>query len=630
MFGNLKISLKLLIGFGLVFIFTATVAVFGIIAVNSIETNLKIQSAASLMSNDILQARRHEKNYLIRGDGEYISKVEKLSNDVVKLAGQFSNLESGDRLGEIFSGAAVAARSYSDSFSEMVNLFELSRKHEKILDQNVSELIRLGFATPQNFHAVGRNIYNQITGLDYRNIHLEARTVESSLNKLDSTIADLKSKFSDSAEITAFLDKASAVEADFKELVKKRREMGKADSRMVHHAREVHALCEQIVELQQQHSEAAIHYAVMMILMCSVLAVIAGIIFAVIITRSITGPVRLGLDFARNLAEGNINAQITLKRRDELGLLAKALSDMASKFKQAIMDVQEGADNVSSGSRELSSASESLANSAAEQSSAVEEIMASVEQFSDSVIHNSKNASEVDSVAGSALSDAEIGAKAVKDTVEAMKNITEKVLIIDEIARQTNLLALNAAIEAARAGESGRGFAVVASEVRKLAERSGAAASEITELSGKSMKIATEAGDKFDSILPQIRKTSELVQEISAASREQSSGSEQISTAVKQLEQTIQQSAAASQEMAATSQELQAHAVRLKDSVGYFNLKSESYRTDAFSNPNSNQTTKNKSSADGSGLNNTDEIRRNYYAAIPSGQDYEHCEFERF
>ena len=166
------------------------------------------------------------------------------------------------------------------------------------------------------------------------------------------------------------------------------------------------------------------------------------------------------------------------------------------------------------------------------------------------------------------------------ETVSAMKEIATKISIIEEIARQTNLLALNAAIEAARAGEHGKGFAVVASEVRKLAERSQEAAGEISHLSTTSVDIAEQAGDMLNKMLPDIQKTAELVQEISASSREQDTGAEQINKAIQQLDQVIQQNAGAAEEMASTTEELSSQAEQLKSTIAFFTLDTGRQQTE--------------------------------------------------
>ena len=276
-------------------------------------------------------------------------------------------------------------------------------------------------------------------------------------------------------------------------------------------------------------------------------------------------------DAAQQVAHGNL--LVKLKKRSSEDSLMESLADMVGKLKEIVSEVQAAASNVADGSQQLSSSAEEMAQGATEQAAAAEEASSSIEEMSSNIRQNADNALQTEKIATKSAHDAQEGGKAVAQTVSAMKEIAGKISIIEEIARQTNLLALNAAIEAARAGEHGKGFAVVASEVRKLAERSQKAAAEISKLSSASVEVAETAGAMLTKMLPDIQKTAELVQEISAASREQDTGAEQINKAIQQLDQVIQQNAGASEEMSSTAEELSSQAEQLQNTIAFFKLE---------------------------------------------------------
>ncbi|WP_243373056.1 methyl-accepting chemotaxis protein [Geotalea sp. SG265] len=303
-----------------------------------------------------------------------------------------------------------------------------------------------------------------------------------------------------------------------------------------------------------------------------VLALLVGLVIAVVITRSITKPIDTAVNVSNRLAAGDLTVAIAVTSKDETGILLAAMQDMVNKLKGIVAEVKTAADNVASGSQQLSSGSEEMSQGASEQAAAAEEASSSMEEMSSNIRQNADNALQTEKIAVKSAGDAQEGGKAVEQTVHAMKDIAGKISIIEEIARQTNLLALNAAIEAARAGEHGKGFAVVASEVRKLAERSQKAAAEISELSASSVEVAERAGDLLTKMVPDIQKTAELVQEISAASREQDTGAEQINKAIQQLDQVIQQNAGASEEMASTAEELASQAEQLQSAISFFKI----------------------------------------------------------
>jgi methyl-accepting chemotaxis protein len=347
--------------------------------------------------------------------------------------------------------------------------------------------------------------------------------------------------------------------------------------------------------------------------MLAVVLVALGLTLAagLVITRSITRPLAEAVRVARQVSEGDLEARIEVDSRDEAGqvlgamqamvsalkrmvgaasaiatgdltvkvepqserdTLGNALAEMLSRLTHTMSEIRAGATGLSSAAAQVSSTSQSLSQGTSEQAASVEETTASLEQMAASITQNAENSQQTEQLASRGASEAEQSGHTVKDTVAAMGNIASKVTIIEEIAYQTNLLALNAAIEAARAGEHGRGFAVVATEVRKLAERSQSAAREISELAGTSVKVAERSGHKLAELVPSIRKTADLVQEVAAASAEQSAGVVQINTAMAQIDQVTQRTASAAEELAATAEEMAAQAKALQELVSRFRV----------------------------------------------------------
>ncbi|MBK9989524.1 MAG: HAMP domain-containing protein [Verrucomicrobia bacterium] len=273
---------------------------------------------------------------------------------------------------------------------------------------------------------------------------------------------------------------------------------------------------------------------------------------------------------ALQISEGDLTAEVKLtSEHDKLG---QALQKMVANLRDVVGNVNNAAENVASGASEITGTAQTLSSGASEQAASVQQVSSAMEQSTASIKHNTDNAHQTDAISLKVAQDATEAGQSVARTVEAMKHIAQKISVIEEIARQTDLLALNAAIEAARAGEHGKGFAVVASEVRKLAVKSQAAAGEINQLSSTSVEIAEAAGLMLGKLVPDIRKTAELVKEIATGSEQQSTGAIHINKAIQELDGIIQQNASASEQLAASSEQLASQAEQLQTAIQFFKI----------------------------------------------------------
>ncbi len=324
----------------------------------------------------------------------------------------------------------------------------------------------------------------------------------------------------------------------------------------------------------------SIHSISLNLIIFGVVIVVISIIIGLIISTSIVTPINGLVRISNSISEGDLVLdEITeeekdkiITRNDEIGDLGKSMQTIISSLSKVISTIREAGGQVAAGSSQISATSQAVSTGASEQAASTEEISATIEQMASNIKQNADNAAATSGIAEKTVQSSTKGGEAVSQTVTAMKDIAAKISIVEDIAGNTNLLALNAAIEAARAGEAGKGFAVVASEVRKLAERSQIAAAEISELSKSSVGIAEESGSLIASVIPDIQRTAELVEEISSASREQDIGAQQINKAILQMDTVTQQNASAAEELASMAKELASQAQLLQESISFFKI----------------------------------------------------------
>ncbi|WP_320171016.1 methyl-accepting chemotaxis protein [Maridesulfovibrio sp.] len=611
MFKNLKLGWKIGGGFVLVLLLAVVVGGVGWYGLSGVAKENARTEVVSKAVVDMYNSRLMVLYYTLSGTSEYENKFNAAISEVANNLSANESLFSGKGLADVKDVESKASE-YAKSFKAYAGFGKEKKEAVSIcltaaenLGSAVSEMEKQGHQyLHKNFESGSGSadavaVFEAYTSLvDADKLFRNARTLVNSflrsgreehvkevrreLNSILDICGDLKRNewvSTASGWNISVLEKAVRSYLDsFNVLVEKSESQAVELKNMASIGADAFDLGSKIKDAQQEAANAIMSFSFYLILGGLGLALLCGVIISITVTRAITGPVSKGVEFAENMSRGDFTRTLDIEQRDEIGILAAALNDMVARLSSVVAEVSSSSENVASGSEELSATAESLSQASTEQAANVEEVSASMEEMTANIRQNADNAHQTEQIALQASSQAEEGGEAVARAVDAMKNIAEKISIIEEIARQTNLLALNAAIEAARAGEHGKGFAVVAAEVRKLAERSGAAAGEIGELSSSTVGVAEKAGEMLKRLVPDIRRTAELVQEIAAGSGEQLSGAEQINKAVQQLDQVTQQNASASEEMASTSEELSSQAEQLQQVMSFFRVSQQPVR----------------------------------------------------
>jgi len=535
--------------------------------------------------------------------------------------------EAVERLNMNISVAGSAAATVNERLErlrekEQKNLLESvdsSEAHDSVKRQ--MELINAVDQALSDFALVRMGYLNSRVQRDLSILQDEAKRlgeIEKSLGVLGEQLKDTRDYALYEDAMNAMDEYEAAIEYELEEnarLSSLNKTRTREYNRLNSFVGDLGALAFACVNDNANESVATLSKAEKVMIGASIFAVILGVVIALLITRMITGPINLAKASVDKVAMGDLSENLDIKSEDEVGDISRsinhmvenlrgtanmadevsngnlnvkanvlsdkdtlglALEKMLKNLRNIVGEVMQASRNVASGSEEMSSTAQQLSQGATEQAASAEETTSSMEEMASSIQQNSDNARQTDVLASKASEDAQTSGDAVSQTVASMKDIAEKITIIEEIARKTDLLALNAAVEAARAGEHGKGFAVVASEVRKLAERSQSAAAEISKLTVGGVTIAESAGELLVKLVPDIRKTAELVQEIAAASAEQTTGASQVNNAIQQLDQVIQQNSSASEEMASTAEELSGQAEQLQRSISFFKLDESS------------------------------------------------------
>ncbi|WP_432738227.1 methyl-accepting chemotaxis protein [Maridesulfovibrio sp. FT414] len=608
MFKNLRLGWKIGGGFVVVLLLAVIVGGVGWYGLNKVAAENSRTAVVSKAVVDMYNSRLMVLYYTLRGTPEYEDKFQNSIQEVGRNLSANENQFSGhglEQVKKVAGGAAAYEKSFkayagyekekNEAIKACVSAADALNRAVSKMDETGAESVRNNF-TADSTGAGGLEAFEAYTTLveidrKFRGARMHGNTYlrTGQADSLSGVRNELKGLLSLCRELkhSKWVSEASGWNVDelekatedylegFNRIAEKTDIQAVELKKMAVVGVDALELSEKIMAEQQVAANEVMSFSFYLIMGGLALALLCGAVISIAVTRAITGPVGKGVAFAEDMSRGDFTRTLDIDQRDEIGVLAAALNEMVRRLSTVVAEVGSSSENVASGSEELSATAESLSQASTEQAANVEEVSASMEEMTANIRQNAENAHQTEQIALQASARAEQSGDAVIRAVDAMKNIAEKISIIEEIARQTNLLALNAAIEAARAGEHGKGFAVVAAEVRKLAERSGAAAGEIGELSSGTVGVAEKAGEMLKQLVPDIRKTAELVQEIAAGSSEQLSGAEQINKAVQQLDQVTQQNASASEEMASTSEELSSQAEQLQQVMSFFRVRGQ-------------------------------------------------------
>jgi methyl-accepting chemotaxis protein len=595
---DINILTKLLIAFGITLIFTIIIGGIGIYNLNRINDNTK-QTAVDYLPvvNNSYKVDKywHEvmnyfSEYNYSGDVYFSNKVEQRIQRTAAAANEIMLKAKAAKLSNESTQKVTTIKSQIDKFFEVFKNYkkkvELNNQQELNIEKLKLSLLSGTIDTDTKL------IVSEISDYLY---YIRAERLPRKMPQLYKLTDKLAQK-SNTSLTNKFIDqihKYGQTYVGARKLELKATEIGNSI------LGDAKAVTDVILDMFTENAEVANQITINaqnIMIFSIIIILIIGFAFSFLISRSITRPIGITVDFAKHMASGDLTEKIKIERKDEIGDLIGAMNLISEKTNEVINSIKESAEQIKDASVRLSSNSQELSSGSTEQASAAEEVAASMEEMSANIQQIADNAKETGKIARNSVTGIISGNEAARKAIDSMKNIANKINIISEIAFQTNLLALNAAVEAARAGASGKGFSVVAAEVRKLAERSKNAAIEIEKLSKDTVQISSKAGEMLENVVPKIEKTSELVDNIALSGTEQLSGIVQINNAMDQLNNVTQQNVNNSEQLATSAEELSAQAVHLSDSISYFKTVNktiyvkpdepvlfDSHKTDTFS-----------------------------------------------
>ena len=572
---NLKVGTKLAIGFLAVLVLTIIVGVVGFNGLQNVkDKSLKRNTTGDILSNLVyvrLNIRVFIDKYTEQSAQEGYKYLDIILQDAEKLKKEFSDVSNRNLVQKVIDNVKL----YKAGVDNIALINKQKAAALKNLDDAGSQSMIDAQST--NINMQSRSFVKFIESRIYANKAIRTSNEED--------FAVWKPKFEDASEslkreypgkLDGVLDHyQNAMQEYFTTL----QDQKKIEDNQVVVGTNAKQAADELVRTLEQQQNSSLYNAEIMMISFIIIAIVIGVMVGYSLARSISTSINKSAIVVEKISQGDLTVKIDealVNRGDEIGTLAKSMHQMVTQLKEITTSIILGTDNIAQASEQLSSTSQQLSQGSNEQASSAEEVSSSMEEMVSNIQQNSDNSQQTEKISLKAQQGINEVASRSKQAVDANRVIADKIRIINDIAFQTNILALNAAVEAARAGEHGKGFAVVAAEVRKLAERSKIAADEIVSLAQTSHELVEGAGVKMMELIPDIEKTTKLVQEIAASSLEQNSGADQVNNAIQQLNQVIQQNAAASEEMATSAEELSSQAEQLKNIISFFQIESSS------------------------------------------------------